>query len=347
MKFVPLVSWWWIALYLAIVVPAAGWQIWRVWQVNRRDWLVLLPWLRRALLALLPAFLALGPSVPGGTSAPGVANLDVLFAVDTTPSMGALDYDGTQQRIVGVRNDILALAAKLQGAHFELITFDTSANVVLPLTDYSSALSSAVADLSPQFSAYSQGSAIDKPLDLITQELKNSKAANPQRKRLLFYFGDGEQTLNAQVVSFAPLATYLSGGAVLGYGTTQGAQMINYTNIDPVATNQVASYITTLSPATGQPTPAVSKLNPSTLQTMADQLNVTYQDRDAGGSINSVYQASQTPLVIDHSQHIVRYLNLYWLLAIPLVGLLFWEWQALVIKLFELRRHKGAVYAER
>jgi Ca-activated chloride channel family protein len=339
MKFQPLAPWWLLILYLLLTMAFTGWQFWKIWQAHHKERTTLLRWLRRAGLLLLPAVLALGPSVGGGTSAPGITNLDVVVAVDTTPSLGALDYAGTQQRLAGVQKDLLALGPKVQGARLELITFDSNASVILPFTTDQSAFASAVDSITPEPSSYSQGSAIDKPIDLILQELKSSKAHFPQHQRLLFYLGDGEQTIGQPVQSFAPLAPYLNGGAVLGYGTTKGANMIDYSSLGLFSST--TTYIKTINTGTSTLVPAVSKMDPVTLQAIAQQLKVPYQDRDEGGSITSVYKASRVSLAVDHSQHIVRYLNLYWLVAIPYAGLVFWEWQAMIIKLFDLRERRG------
>ncbi|HEY2004087.1 MAG TPA: VWA domain-containing protein [Candidatus Saccharimonadia bacterium] len=332
MKLQPVISWWLLVPYLIAVMAAGGWQILKVRKQERR---VVLRWVRRASLLLLPGLLALGPSIPGGTSSPGVANLDVIFAVDTTPSMAALDYHGTGQRLDGAKADLLALVDKMQGAHIEIITFDSNANIILPFTSDLTALSSAVQGMIPEVSSYSQGSAIDEPKDLIVQELKNSKTAFPQHKRLLYYLGDGEQTVSAAVQSFAPIAPYLNGGAVLGYGTTVGAQMLDYTG----DSTQATTYIQTAGPSS-QLTPAVSKMDPTTLTNFASQMQVAYQNRNAGGAVDSVYKASKAQIAVDNSQHLIRYLSLYWLLAIPFAGLVFWEWKAVVIKFLDLRQYR-------
>lgn len=331
MKFQTLVSWWLLVPYLLLSLGATSWQIWRI---RTKSITLLIKWGRRGSLLVLPALVALGLSVPGGTSAPGIANLDVVFAVDTTPSMGALDYNGTQPRLDGVKKDLTALAAKLQGAHLELVTFDSTANVIMPFTTDATAFATAVQGMTPQISAYSEGSSIDDPISLLTQELKNSKAAYPQRMRLVFYLGDGEQTASGSVQSFAPILPYINGGAVMGYGTTAGAKMPNDTGLGVSTTTP---YISTVDSNTKALVPAISQLNPTNLQTIASQLKVTYQDRDQGGSVDSLYKTSHAQLAVDRSQRIVHYLNLYWLFAIPFAGLLFWEWQALAIKLFELR----------
>jgi Ca-activated chloride channel family protein len=151
----------------------------------------------------------------------------------------------------------------------------------------------------------------------------------------LFYLGDGEQTAQATVRSFAPIAHYRDGGAVLGYGTTKGAQILKYTGLEGSTTPKTT--ISTVDPNSTALVPAVSITNPTALQKIASELKVTYRDRNHGGSVGDLFQTSQAQLAIDRSQHVIHYLNLYWLAAIPLAGLIFWEWQALVARLFAMR----------
>jgi Ca-activated chloride channel family protein len=340
MKFLLLIPLWLLIPYTLLVLGAAGWQIWQIRTKSRE---IRFRWIRRSVIVLLPAVLALGPSIPGGTSAPGVSNLDVIFAVDVTPSMGAVDYTGAQQRIDGVKKDLLAMSTKLQGARLEIITFDSAANVVLSFTSDASAFSSAVQGITPQISSYSPGSSIDKPVQAIAHEFAASKSAHPEHQRILFYMGDGEQTTTTSVQSFDPITPYLNGGAVLGYGTTVGSKMINYTGaINPPAT---PSYITTIDPSTKTLTPAISKIDETALRSIADQLKIPYQNRNQGGSADGIYQASRAALAVDRSQHLVHYLNLYWFLAIPFTCLIFWEWQQLIVKLFDLRKRPGGSHA--
>lgn len=334
MKFQPLLPLWFIIPYLIATLGGAGWLVWRTRRLGKA---IMWRWIRRSIIVVMPVICALGPSIAGGASSPGISNLDVIFAVDLTPSMIATDYNGTQQRLIGAKTDLLALAGTLQGAHIEVIAFDSNASVILPSTTYASALYTAVNGMETQISSYSQGSQVDKPIDLILQELKNSKTANPQRMRLLYYLGDGEQTAGAPLSTFAPIAEYLDGGAVLGYGTAEGAKMIDTNGYDNTATGNIMA----LDPATGELVPAVSKANEATLKNIASQLKVTYQYRNQAGPLTATFQASKAPNLIDKSQHIVHYLNLYWLLAIPLAGVLFWEWQILLGKVFELQDRRG------
>lgn len=357
MKLQPLVPLWVVIPYIVALAAAAGWYYWKTnlrgkdkkaakpKAKDTRKWTQKVNWLlvRRGTLVLLPALVALGPSVQGGVSSPGVANLDVIFAVDTTPSMGAADYGEGLQRIEGVKQDLALLAKQLEGAHFEVISFDTEANVVLPMTSDATAFASALEGLTPQISSYSQGSGIDKPLALITQELKASQDAFPDRFRLLFYLGDGEQTAEAKVAAFTPAAKYVNGGAVLGYGTAKGAQMVKRTGLEDPNNPSAAKgeVISTIDTATNKLVPAISKLDANALKKIATELKLQYTDRNQAGPITDVYQSSKAQLAIDKSQRVIHYLNLYWLIAAIYGGLLCWELHILVSRLIEVRNQSG------
>ena len=111
----------------------------------------------------------------------------------------------------------------------------------------------------------------------------------------MFYLGDGEQTTDLPPQSFAALAAYLDGGAVLGYGTSEGGPMPEFfppTDLhqfgeeepepDPEAET---SYIQ--DPAGGD---AISRIDEAALQTIANA---------SSASISSA--APRTPRSMLHS----------------------------------------------
>ncbi len=356
MKFELLIPPWLIIAYtfcLLVLFTTMAWSMHRqeikTWIRNRDigaplTWLrqherkTVLCWTRRILLVFIPVLIAVGPSIQNGTSSPGISNLDIIFAVDTTPSMGAQDYNNGKLRLDGVKADMLALAGRIEGANLEIISFDSDANVILPFTNDVSAFSSAVEGLTPQVSDYSRGSMIDKPIKLINRELAYSKKSDPTHQRLLFYLGDGEQTANANVATFSSITSKLNGGAVLGYGTVIGGKMYNYAGT--YTSKAKLPYIMTVDLTTNKLVPAVSKSNPKNLSKIASETHLAYKNRNKAGSIDQVYNESKLPLAIDKSHHITRYLNIYWLFAIPLAGLFFWEWQALIVGVLELIREQ-------
>ncbi|MEJ1193141.1 VWA domain-containing protein [Pseudarthrobacter sp. CCNWLW207] len=132
----------WVMLPLtAAVVLFLGWQVISVRRRNPRrgpgsgrDGVL------RGILVLLVVGAALRPGIPGGSAEAATADINVFFVVDTTSSIAAEDYGDSLPRLEGVRADISAIAERLAGARFSLITFDTNAAVRMPLTTDTSAL---------------------------------------------------------------------------------------------------------------------------------------------------------------------------------------------------------------
>lgn len=297
--------------------------------------------LRRLSYILLILLMILGPEVPGGMSPPGYINLDVLFVVDTTASMGAIDYNGTQLRIDGARKDILSLVNHMVGARFALITFDSTSRLLLPYTSDTTAVTSAVNNMNREVYAYSLGTRVDMPLGLILKELQNSQKEHPSSGRLLFYLGDGEQTVPKPISSFAPAAKYIKGGGVFGYGTTKGAKMLKYSGFTGVNDFLDGNYITTYDPVSGTEVPGISKINEQELRQIASQLKVPYTNRNNGGSIQNVINTSRAPVIADTSRAVTSYVGLYWIFAMILGALFLWELMENKDRLDQLR-HKEA-----
>ena len=336
MRLEPLLAWWLTTLIALIGFTAIGYLLWKIRHQGKQE---ILRWSRRACMLLFLVIICLGPSIPGGKAPPGISNLDVIFVVDTTASMGAEDYAGNKLRIDGVKQDLLDVGNKLQGAHLAIVTFDSKVNTVLPFTTDNATFVASVQSIHQETQGTSKGSAIDRPIKLVTQELKTRKGFNPEHSRLLFYLGDGEQTNDKTAESFKPLAELLDGGAVLGYGTSDGAKMLKYTSL-PGSNSAPPTYVNALDTNTKTFVPAISKKDEKALKKIAEELGVSFSDRNNGGSIDEIYQSSKAQLLTDEGRGIIYYLNLYWLFAIPFTILLFWEWKGVIKLAFELRRQE-------
>lgn len=335
MKLEPLAPWW-------LLIPAAvaamffvGRHLWSLRTELRAVWL---PWVRRSGVVITLLLVGLGPSLAVATSSPGITNLDVFFVVDTTASMGAQDYENNTLRIDGVKQDLLALGKKLQGAHTAIISFDSKASLLLPLTTDGDTFNSTVKAMNREIYSSSNGSTIDRPIDLLKQQLKNSKLAHPERSRLVFYLGDGEQTSKTPAKSFKPLAEYIDGGGVLGYGTAAGAKMLRYGGIGGSVGKQV--YVTVADAATKSLIPATSKLDATALQKIATETNVLYQQRTKDTSLDDFFAKTKAYQLVRSGEKISTYLNLYWLFSVPLVLLLFCDLKLVFMEYLTLRNPK-------
>lgn len=313
----PILSWW---ALLAIFVPFVGFVTWRIiisWRKKPERYL----WVRRLIIVLLILLISLRPSLPGASKSAGNALLDVYFVIDTTTSMTAEDYDNSRQRIEGVRQDIKDISQELIGARFSVVTFANQTVAQLPLTSDTSALTTVVDTMSTQEEFYGIGSSIDMPVDYLKEELKRIESVAPERGRLIFYMSDGEQTVDSAPKSFESLDPYVSGGAVLGYGTAVGGKMQAW-RLDET------SPITYIKDQSGNTYPlpdALSKLDDDNLETIASQLNVQYFQRTAPGEVQQITKDINVGEIIKDSRDSEAYNDIYWVVAIPLVVMLSYE----------------------
>ena len=318
----------WIIIVI-IVIALIGFVVWRLTSNKTRSHRIV--WGRRGLLVLLVGIMALGISIPGGTSPSGMLNLDVVFVVDTTTSMGAEDYDGDKTRLQGARDDIQAIAAEMTGARFSVITFDSEAKTVLPMTTDQSSLQLVAAQLIRESSVRSQGSSIDSALEATVAQLMANKKQNPQRPSVLFYLGDGEQTATEKPKTFAALASYVEGGAVLGYGTEQGGKMKRYYGYGDetqcINGSSFGCYVsdTTNFQSINNNTPTLSKIDETNLKKIASEMSIPYENRNNAGDVASLIDTGNIDQLANDSREVAIYTNLYFIFAVPFVLLLLWE----------------------
>lgn len=265
-------------------------------------------WVRRVVMALSLVTALLRPALPGGTAQAAAADLNVFFVVDTTTSMVAEDYSNSAPRLDGARRDIMAIAAELPGARYSLITFDAKAFVRMPLTTDTTALETLTSVLEPQVTAYAKGSSITAARQVLADRLEAARKNNPERPRLVYYLGDGEQTSGKEPEPLSLDSGLVAGGAVLGYGTAAGGRMKENTgNPEEAGT---APYV-----ADGSGGDAVSRLDEPRLQEVASQLGIPYLHRQAGDPAGPMMRAAGTGNLQRNDDTVNGRTELYWLFA--------------------------------
>lgn len=294
-----------VFLIVAIVLAVGALVIWRMLRSPAATrWL----WLLRLALVLACGLLLLRPGLPGGESRTLATEVDIVFVVDTTASIVAEDWDGDHPRLDGVRADVAEIVGAYPGARYSLVTFDADAVVRVPLTTDARALLSAMAVLRPEATANSRGSSVGVAAPLLEEQLRTAEDLAPERLRLVFYLGDGEQTAPGGVESFAGSARAIGGGAVLGYGTTAGGPMRVTSLVD--GPDEYIEY---------QGEPALSVIDPDNLRGIAADLGVEYQERSAGIPL-SIPEVPATTTTPDRTIESVA--ELTWAVALVLAALL-------------------------
>lgn len=324
----------------AVVAAVAGWRWFRRHGADadrvgeRRRWG---PALRWALMGALLLIAAVDPAVAGGRATVRRSAANVLFVVDTTGSMAAEDYEGGRRRLDGVRHDLLALADEFPGAHFALVTFNSKTRVIVPWTSDRGALDSAVRLLRQEWTFYAQGTRLDEPLPTIRQLLP--RAGPTGGYDVLFLLSDGEQTERPAPRSFAGLEPLVAGGAVLGYGTADGARMRTYLGRDEDTEQYIHDY------ATGRD--AISQLDADNLADLASEIGVPYVHRTAPGSVEEIADAASADAGTVYAGERETARRLYWIPALGLVAVALWQWAVTTLEALDDRRALGRTRAAR
>ncbi|MEE6169551.1 MULTISPECIES: VWA domain-containing protein [unclassified Mycolicibacterium] len=262
-------------------------------------------------------------------------NLNVFFVVDRSVNMRVQDFGDRQSRMTGVRADISSLINEYPRARFGLVSFASKAAVDWPLSDDAWSLQSLVHGLSP-YTLVAPDAMYQANPTAARDELKKQLAAAARRfkdsKSLVFYFGSGDAGTRATSESFDLPDKAVSGGAVLGYGTSAGG---------PIPQGWVgATKVYQNDPGTGAP--LNSTLDESTLKKIAGELGVPYFHREAGQSITAVLPAvdpvagsdDENPL---HASKLVERRELYWLFTMLAAVLVLGE---IVLTIREFRRNR-------
>jgi Ca-activated chloride channel family protein len=256
--------------------------------------------------------------------------------------MAAEDYGPAgEPRLVGVRADIAEIASRLSGARFSLITFDAETVQRLPLTTDTSALVSGAEALNQEVTIYSSGSSISAPAGYLAERLAGDAEQYPDRTRVLFYLGDGEQTVARAPDSFEPVGTFVDEGAVLGYGTESGGRMRQFNGYDDGEADR--PYITWFSDGGMQD--AVSRIDEVALASIATQLGVDYLHRTAEEPIDEALVGITVGNVSAEREPVVDTPEFYWIFAIGFGMLALTEIGALAVALRDLRRLEGGQHA--
>jgi Ca-activated chloride channel family protein len=345
MTFNPVLPWWLMAALAAVLALGVGTALARARPArarpggDRSDKAEFHGWLFRGGLVLLLLLAAARPGIPGGTVPAAASELDVFFVVDTSSSIVAEDYSAAGKpgagehpaRLDGVRQDIRTIAGELAGARYSVITFDSGTVVRMPLTADTSALDTVVSVLGPQITSYSEGSSVTAAGTVLAERLEAARDRHPERPRLVFYFGDGEQTSAAAPRAFGVDPSLVSGGAVLGYGTADGGRM-KINSGDPA--RPAADYI--VAPGGGGEA-AVSRIDEQKLQDIARGLAVPYVHRVAGDASAPMLQKARPGTLERTGDSLEGRNELYWLPALAAFLLALRETLLVFRQLQELR----------
>lgn len=267
----------------------------------------------RIFMIILIFIINLRIMIPGEGSENLSNDLDVLFVIDSTISMNALDYNGNNTRLSGVKEDVKYIINELEGARFSVISFDNNAKILIPFTYDVDITLDSVDLISPITELYARGSSLNTPIDAMNDVLKSDN--DDKRSKIVFFISDGEITDESKLKSFKELSKYVSGGAVLGYGTTKGGYM-KYKNKYSDKEDYLMYYS---SSGYGK---AVSKIDESNLKKISNDLKIDYVKMDKQSDIEKKTREikNKTNLRVTANDK-SSYKDIYFIFVLPLLFL--------------------------
>ena len=166
--------------------------------------------------------------IPNGEASAVTSNTSVLFVIDTTVSMKALDYNGNKERFEGVINDCCYIVDELSTCKFSIITFGDTAQRLIPYTTDTDMVQAELKAISLENNYFAKGSSMNIVKDIMEETLRKEYEKNDEDSNLVvFFISDGEITTEEKLETFTEIKKYVNNGAVLGYGTQDGGKMLN------------------------------------------------------------------------------------------------------------------------
>lgn len=262
--------------------------------------------------------------IPNGENTVINSDLRVLFVIDKSASMKALDYEGNKERLEGVINDCCYIVDELASARFSIITFGDIAQKIVPFTTDSDIVQAELKAINTEDVTYANGTSLNIVKDILEKTLKDENEKQEKTgKVVVFFISDGEITVDGEKLeSFSNIKKYISEGAIMGYGTSEGGKMKDPFYTPDGILGEEYAYLYNYDD-NGMVT-ILSKIDENNLKQLAGDLGVDYIQMSKTSNID--YKISDIKRQMTDSasseQKIASYADIYYYFAIPLVILL-------------------------
>jgi len=251
---------------------------------------------------------------------------DIIFVLDTSPSMSAKDVDGGQ-RLEAAKNAIYMLTNKNDGSRYGLVGLGSSAAVLVPPTSDQTFFSARLSQITA--GAFGNGSAIGDGLSTAVCHLVSSSA----QKKCIVLLTDGENNAGeihpetaAQLAADNKITIY-----VVGIGS-KGKVPIEYT--DPVTGRLYSGYLD-------------SNFNPASLKKISDIANGRYFEALTLNELSDILTTVSKTEAVSQTFTYRTVNNLYYKQFLSLAILLFvmaWFIKRVILKEMSCFRYKKILF---
>lgn len=281
--------------------------------------------INRVLIVLLILLLSQRPMLKNQEDITFNLDLDILFVIDNTVSMNAIDVNN-QTRLEAVKNDCLNIMNRFSGANFAIITYGNIGEVRYPFTDDMGIIRDVIKRLKIIDPAFADGSVLDLPYDFMKMLLESSSTKD-KHKRIVFFMGDGELTEedagNTRIDKYTNIQQMINSGAVLGYGTTQGGKVKIDESVSLKAVTDGKGFL--IDSSTNPPTTAISRINENNLKVLASKLGLNYYHMTDFSVLNEKLDDIKTEALQDEESKQRLNKDIYYYFSGILVLLLLFE----------------------
>ena len=279
----------------------------------------------RTAIVILLLVISQRPMIKDGGGIVYKLEMDVLFVIDNTMSMNAVDVNGNT-RLNAIINDCKTIIDKMKGANFAIITYNNYSQVRVPFTNDSEIALDVLNNLQIVDPSYATGSTLNLPYDDMKMLLLSSKSKS-RHYRVVFFISDGELTnpenLTQNIEQYKDLNDLIDNGAVLGYGSVDGAKIkvTDGVNLKGMVDNE--NYLLDKSKIPAEP--AISKLDETTLKALANTISLDYIHMTTNNNINNkIISIKNNAIAVEEAKQYVDK-DIYYFFTAALLILLLYE----------------------
>jgi len=287
--------------------------------------------LRRLIILGLIFVAMLRPGISNGSAERDLSNLNIFFVVDNTGSMAAKDMNNmSEYRYKVMANDMKKIVELFPGSKYAIIALDYNVYQAMPLIEDANTALAYISSLSPRESIASKDSDLSELLALASTRIEQYNNRYTDRDSLLFFLSDGENVNNFAITTPNKLKQNVIGGAIIGYGTTNGAHVGEVYLDDKTLTAVISDskFIKDYNSTEDH----ISKLNEASLKSVADEIGIPYYRRsNSGDKFSSINNFASESAIYHRSNDKANVgSDLYWLFIIIAVALLLWDFYAIL-----------------
>ena len=256
-----------------------------------------------------------------------VSDLNLFFVVDNSGSMATKDMEnGERYRYEVAKSDIKKIINMYQGARYSITIVDYDIYQSLPLTNDASMAIAAANAIRPRKSNATVGTDLEDLLDFATNRIVKYNRRNPDRRSVIVLMTDGEESNEQKTQLPKELKAELSGGIVIGYGTTAGGKVHRISNENTILEDEFVRESTLSNEY------HISKLDENNLKAVANNLSAQYIKRDDTGELPKELESYflNQPRSTGAME---GKMDLYWIIAVVIIGLCLWDATSIAHKL--------------